>query len=478
MPLRRTVRCVAPLAALWALALPAGAHAASVRVTPAENPRPAYVLYTAAHGEANDVTAKVKDDPSGGFDHVAEFQDDGAPLTAGSGCVQLGPNRARCGDVDGAVIRVGDRNDRLNVDFALSQYRFDVFGYGGPGDDTLIGSRYTDYYYGGDGADTIVGGNGRDDLSGGAGPDRLDGGRSEDSLAGEYFRRTASTYSDQIEGGRGRDTVYYYGGTDPVDIDLARGVGNSAPGETDHLTGVEGVTLGTGTGTIGGDERRNALGVGSEAGSVVLRGRGDNDELQGGDEADLVYGGPGNDSVGGGGAMGDRLYGGLGNDVLIPGKRFVSLSSGWARTVSCGPGRDYVFEPRRHDIPRDCEQASSYLSLGISPKVRRVGEDAVRLRLHWLGASNEGDDIACRYAVRLRAPFPQRADARPREIGRRVFRLHGEKWRTIRIRLNDYGRSLLESRRPLRVWVQPGERLTCAPRSELSFARDGFTALL
>ena len=177
--------------------------------------------------------------------------------------------------------------------------------------------------------------------------------------------------------------------------------------------------------------------------------------------------------------MADRLYGGRGNDVLIPKKEFAGVSSGWARTVDCGAGRDYVFEPRRHDIPaRDCEQASSYLSVGISPKVRRVGEDAVRLRLHWLGASNEGEHRACRYAIRLRAPFPQRADARPREIGRREFRLQGEKRRKIRIKLNDRGRSLLASRRPVPVWVQPGERLRCAPGWELNFASDGFTARL
>ena len=468
-------RRVLLLVLLAALALAPSARASTVSVL--ANPDPSYLearaIYRAAPGERNRVTVTaIESDP----DFVVTFRDPGAPVEPGAGCVAKGPHTARCfkPGLNRADLHLRDGDDTLLVRTKRSLYVFRLHAIAGRGADTLTGSPRPDDLQGGPGADTVRGRGGPDALAGGSGRDTLDGGPGEDYLAGEYFNHEAPPAADRITGGRSRgDTIAYYGGRAPVHVDLAQQGGNGAAGENDTLSGIEEAGLLGGTGTVAGNERSNYLWVGRAARGAVLRGRGGNDVLLGGDDPDAIYGGRGSDYLLAGKGMGDRLYAGRGQDILSLGNLY-GFGSDWSRAIHCGRGADVVHDSARHDIPsRDCEQASSSVRLGISPDLRRVGGHAIELSLH-----RRGPHTSCRYAIRLRAPFPQRDDARPREIGRLVFRNDRKKWRRIRIELNEYGRRLLARERPLPVWVQPGELDRCRPGDKLWFGPDGFTALL
>jgi hypothetical protein len=257
-------------------------------------------------------------------------------------------------------------------------------------------------------------------------------------------------------------------------VDLARHVGGVAPREHDRLAGIENASLHAGYGTLAGNAHANVLYLQRNAGPAVLRGRRGADELTGGPAADAIYGGRGEDDIQGGGGTGDVLHAGSGRDFVVASALQGSAHTGWARSVHCGRGGDVVFDVRRHDlISHDCEDIATYARLGISPRLRVVGGDSVELSVH-----RRGPHTACRYAIELRAPFPQSADAHPRQIGRVVFRQDRKTWRRIRVRLNDYGRRLVARPGPLPVWVNEGDLERCAPGYTLGFYRDGFTALL
>ena len=139
---------------------------------------------------------------------------------AGAGCTALDPQTARC---------VAANGRRARADAAL-----------GDGDDRATS----------DGG-TVDGGAGNDDLmtSGGA----LTGGPGEDVLRsdqrGAYFSdgdgRTPAR--DRYLGGPGRNTLSYEGRTDDVRVDLRRAGPGGAPGERDHVEGIEDATGGSAT---------------------------------------------------------------------------------------------------------------------------------------------------------------------------------------------------------------------------------------
>lgn len=104
--------------------------------------------------------------------------------------------------------------------------------YGGPGDDTFLGTNGYNFFLGGEGADHLRGLGGNDHISGGDGGDTLIGDAGADDLyAGiayetesdgasdtfKYFRLSDSTYED------GMDTIFNFehfagGGTDKIDL--------------------------------------------------------------------------------------------------------------------------------------------------------------------------------------------------------------------------------------------------------------------
>jgi Ca2+-binding RTX toxin-like protein len=242
--------------------------------------------------------------------------------------------------------------------------------FGGAGDDKLYGGASDDDLYGGSGNDKLYGGASGDEgnfLEGGAGNDLLDGtggvsyivylestggvhvnlatGIASDGLggtdtlvsikgvAGSLYDDTligdgadndflAFQGNDTIKGGAGFDTVYYdnfeeteMAGPYGVTVNLATGIAMDDFGDTDTLTGIEGV-----------------------------RGSSRKDKLTGNAEANLLDGWRGNDTlIGGGGA--DTLIGDLGIDILKGGKSKDILEGGKGNdTLAGGSGKDtFVF---------------------------------------------------------------------------------------------------------------------------------------
>ena len=240
----------------------------------------ASVIYRAAGGEANDVQLSMA-----GSSMLV--RDAGAPLQAGTGCQQQGPNQARCSLPEGPSMGIvyvdadlGDGGDRLqNAANLLSQL------HGGPGDDHLIG------------------GTGTDVLLGEAGRDRTEGGDGFD-----YFSESIGVEPDVMDGGAGQDVVTYVPRRARVTVDL-RGpaMPSGEAGEGDSLAGIEQAHGGSGP---------DRMLAGSEA--VRLEGHGGNDRLIGGFGNDFLDGGSGSDRLYGEGGS-DRIEGGSGDDGLRAG---------------------------------------------------------------------------------------------------------------------------------------------------------------
>ncbi len=246
-----------------------------------------HVVYTAASGQTNKVFYWISGYSSDGTGRE-ELQigiDDIVPIAAGPGCEHPGadteypgdPTKVTCTFSDDsaaprayprAILNLGDGNDTSLSNFP--DRRFDV--YGGPGNDTLNGTRYTSNGH------PNPAGLGFENLHGGPGDDRLTNGRD---MYGDDGNDTL-TAGNNIWGGNGNDTIT---GTAAV---------NSLDG-------------GSGSDTIQGAGGRD-----------YIYGRAGNDHLYGGTGDDDVYGNSGNDVIYGNSGN-DTIVGGPGNDVLSGG---------------------------------------------------------------------------------------------------------------------------------------------------------------
>jgi Ca2+-binding RTX toxin-like protein len=143
------------------------------------------------------------------------------------------------------------------------------------GDDTIVGSVWSDILHGFDGNDSIDGGARNDLIFGGDGDDDLIGGLRNDRLYG-------GDDNDELDGGQGHDRLDGGNGDDVL---------------------------------IGGD------------GNDRLVGRDGDDNLDGGNRNDGLYGGDGDDTLLGGAGR-DNLNGGSGQDVLNGGENRDTLRGG------------------------------------------------------------------------------------------------------------------------------------------------------
>ena len=250
--MRRLVPLLTVLAAL-AAAGPAAAATVSSRSEETDDDEGIHILwaikFTAAPGEANKVTAEIKDG-------ALSIADTGAPLTAGTGCTAAA-GAVRCNapkDYAQAIgsIDLGDGEDTITV--AGSQDNLTVLGgpgadqikatiaEGGDGNDALDGARLTgdagddtllttSMAEGGDGADVLVGRSGAQELAGGPGDDRLSGGAGADTLTGGGGR-------DALDGGDGRDVASWTDVTAGVIADLADPGPDGPAAEPDTLTAI------------------------------------------------------------------------------------------------------------------------------------------------------------------------------------------------------------------------------------------------
>jgi Ca2+-binding RTX toxin-like protein len=220
----------------------------------------AIVRYEAAPGEANDLLVDVTIVSQ--TSAVFVIRDTGATLAAGEGCKSVSASEVQCpaGGVWGgtfeAVVRLGDRRDRVVVD------------------EGVMGARV----FGGPGADFVAGTSEADLLVGGPGDDVLDGRGGSDWAS--WAERRA-----------------------PVRVDLDGVADDGAVGERDDLRAIENVRGGRGDDVLVGD-----------AGDNVLAGGPGNDLLRGGAGADTLAGEGGRDSFQARDGAADRVLGGVGLD--------------------------------------------------------------------------------------------------------------------------------------------------------------------
>jgi Ca2+-binding RTX toxin-like protein len=283
---------------------------------------------------------------------------------------------------------------------------------------------------GGEGNDTIDGGDGPDLLSGGNGNDRI---VADDNPAGTRDQSRGDAGDDTLvwnpgddddinEGGDGNDTVEVNGGGGGEQFTVTPSptagrvlfdrTGPTPPGPFNIDIGTsENLLLNAG----GGDDR--ITGARKLIGLITSTFNGDDgdDTITGTDGADLISGGAGDDAI----RSRDRA----------------------ADEVDCGGGVD-VAKVDKRDLVRDCDTV-----IGGRRRVRllgavHVGGGVVALRLRCAATRR------CRGVVRLRSGT--------RTLGRARFRATRRRVKTVRVRLNPRGRSLLTraSGAGLRIRVQ------------------------
>jgi Ca2+-binding RTX toxin-like protein len=367
---RRRTRALALAGALAAgalLAAPAAADAATVRINGfvGQFAFVRSVAFTAAPGESNHATLT-----SDGNDLV--IHDDGALVSAGSGCNQRDEHTATCpaADIDDVDLDAGDGNDSLATTLASARTRSIL--HGGAGDDVLDG---------GPGADRLDGGGGIDTLRGGPGDDELADGDG------------AHPDGDVLDGGPGVDALSYLDHDAPVFVDLA--AGTSAEG--DRIAGIDNLTGSRGDDVLAGDSGPNE--ITGLSGADTIRGDDGDDRLDGGNTRHSSRTPEGLNGD-------DRLAGDGGNDVLIdtsganafdggPGDDQLMVLSRPADQVSCGDGFDAVEIVPRDAVPEafgpdafagDCELATlddathaGTTTLRPAPTLSRSGVVSVHL---------------------------------------------------------------------------------------------------
>ena len=300
-PGRRTVGSMRlfALVAIVVMAWPATALGATAKVSKSG----ARFHYTAAVGEANDVTATLD---AGQI----TLQDPGASINPGRGCDPVSATEVACsfsgldmevdlGDLDDAAalttldrgcwaVSGGDGADTLSL---LGTHRCGAAeGEGGP--DVLHGTSL----YGNRGNDVLTGTPGKDWFEAGSGNDMLlSKGRNDLLFPG--------LGDDTVDGGDGGgDTVFFFARA-PVGVmaDFESGIVTGGQGN-DTLAGVECVNGSGHADRFYGDSHANCFGA--LGGDDYVNGRGGADSIQAGGGDDLIIGGPGR----------DELYGAEGDD--------------------------------------------------------------------------------------------------------------------------------------------------------------------
>jgi Ca2+-binding RTX toxin-like protein len=285
--------------------------------------------------------------------------DNGAALTAGSGCTSVGANEAFC-DMDNDVplqadISAGDMNDLVSI----SGFNVQVTVNGDDGADVLEVNAACGFCDDG-GTNHVHGGAGADQLDGGLGTNYLDGGADGDIIRGgiaDYSARTNAVIvdtdgnADDGESGEADNvdpSVYFVVGGSGND-DITAGSADGGDGN-DTLTGT-----GANCGLFGGNGNDLLIAQGNDCG---LFGDQNDDRLVGGPGFDYLEGDAGNDTLSGG-AKGDSLVGGLGADTLRGQAGNDDLSGNRGSDVlNGGTGHDHLFGGLGNDtlLARDGER--------------------------------------------------------------------------------------------------------------------------
>ena len=430
-------------ATLAALALSSSAWAATASVidvkTPFEDDPGAFdatktPALVAAPGESNRVTVSAQTNPA-----TVLFEDLGAVITVGAGCVSIDAHHARCTNEASAlpIVNAGDLNDAVT-----SAPGAGVAANGGSGSDTLTGA---------DKGDALDGGGGAGDLLAGGGDD--DNLRDGDAISG------SATDADKLDGGAGHDTISYERRSAAVSVILSDALPDGQGSEGDLLSSVEDITGGKGADRLAGTPGRNVV-QGGPGADVITAGNG----------PDRLYGGKGN----------DRIEAGAGNDRVYPedGDDRVSLGSGNDRVdetydssptgndrIVCGSGSDEIqaIQDKSIDsLARDCERFNAtetaadgnfvFNGLGITAQLLGVRRSDGALLVP-IRCSRQKKDKACVVSGELRAPSGLR-------LGGPLARLtvRSSTTRTLRMALTSAGMSRVRRGATVRLLISEHSR--------------------
>lgn len=293
-------------AAALVLLAPAASPAATVRVV--GDSFSDTMIYTAAPGEANDLSIIRNPLPGGPLQVV----DGGASIDPQDRCVPAFPG-VLCEHPSRIQIELGNRADKVVLNAQIGALANSVKADLGSGDDRfeygalsafdspveVNGRSGKDQLFGSDRKDEFTGGSGRDVVEGRNGNDRLFGGSGDDELKGEKG-------SDRIEGGPGKDRL------------------NGAD-DGDKLVGGDANDI-----LLGGDGNDN------------MQGDLGNDRFTGGKGLNTMRGGPGNDFFFSGSGV-ERFFGG-------PGRDEIRSNDGKKETVDCGDGDDTAIADAIDDL--------------------------------------------------------------------------------------------------------------------------------
>jgi Ca2+-binding RTX toxin-like protein len=293
-----------------ALAVPAGAGAATVSVTGST------LTYSADGGEENDLSIETAGTVFTVFDNTAT-------VTAGTGCNQRASHRVNCPKAGVNLIQVLARDGDDVVLLLTGTVNANLNGGAGgdvlqsdAGNDTLsLGKSGGGGGFGGEQAFAAAGNdivNGPTNqgfgafLSGGPGDDELNGGPGFENLFGD-------SGADDIRGGDSFDSVSFGGGAG-INLTLDNVANDGEPGENDNVHDDVESAFGTSfadtmIGTTGA-QQFNSFG-----GQDTLQGGPGEDSLAGGDGADTLMGEAGSDFLQGGDNP-DDLSGGTGSDTV------------------------------------------------------------------------------------------------------------------------------------------------------------------
>ena len=301
---RRASVVAVVIAAALVVAIPAS-QAGSVGVSVSS---PDDVTFVAKSGETNALDVPY---PS---QHLI-FTDSGAELTAGAGCVSLGPNSAECDVHPNINAYLGNKGDSARVVWAGV-----VQVWAGSGNDSVVASSF--------GQHAVAYGEAGDDNLGveGEGGQLADGGPGDDVL--HVFAHGGQSTGI---GGNGRDIIEFRHtvttGIGPATLD--GGNGNDTIFAQPTFSGTSTATGGRGNDIIAITSVPPLYGTGS---SYLLSGGAGDDTLTGGASIDTVDGGRGDD--------------------------FIDVRGGGADTVTCGAGNDVVLYDASDTVSGDCETAN------------------------------------------------------------------------------------------------------------------------
>jgi Ca2+-binding RTX toxin-like protein len=464
------------LAAVVAAALlPSAAHAGTASIN-LQSPG-GLAGYSAADGEVNNVSVAVNSSGKLVFS-------DGAPVTAGPGCVLNSLGDAECtANVAFISVLLRDRNDTLvyqaphgaslngqegddlffgavrraapgrpiepafyfgnagkdTITYALADrgVRVDTADFpengrtedGRPGIDLesvgrdvekIVGSNFGDVLFGSTGNDNITGGTGNDEMGGGAGDDFFFEGQGGPSGA------------DSIHGADGNDRVSYAGRTNGVNVSLDNVRNDGEPGEADDVrSNVENITAGGGDDFLTGSGAANDLqGFG---GVDTMFGLGGNDTLQLGSRSDFAFAGAGNDVILAGDGERDHIDCGENSDTANRDtvETFVGgCEKGTVGKLRLAGNRSQLRLSWTH--PRDWRELRR-IELRLSDQGVPVGEIVIRPRRERIVAdggielvrsrvSHKGKKVAAKLAVRFDGDVAGRLDAEIEAVDRRGLR--------------------------------------------------------